>query len=65
MRFARLRLAISLFVCGLAVGDAAEVQETGAEGVFYGRGLVKRSSPERAGSRSLIGTSWAACRRWR
>jgi Cu/Ag efflux protein CusF len=25
----------------LAAGDAAEVQETGAEGIFYGRGLVK------------------------
>ena len=49
MQFARLRLAIPLIVCGLAAGDAAEVQETGAEGVFYGRGLVKAVEP---------GTGW-------
>jgi Cu/Ag efflux protein CusF len=45
MQFARLRLALSLIVCGLAAGDAAEVQETGSEGVFYGRGLVKAVEP--------------------
>ena len=45
MQFARVRLAIPLIVCGLAAGDAAEVQETGAEGVFYGRGLVKAVEP--------------------
>ena len=49
MQFARLRLAIPLIVCGLAAGDAAEVLETGAEGVFYGRGLVKAVEP---------GTGW-------
>ena len=49
MQFARLRLALPLIVCGLAAGDAAEVQETGAEGVFYGRGLVKAVEP---------GTGW-------
>jgi Cu/Ag efflux protein CusF len=49
MRFARLRLAIPLIVCGLAAGDGAEVQETGADGVFYGRGLVKAVEP---------GTGW-------
>jgi Cu/Ag efflux protein CusF len=46
MRFARLRLATPLIICGLAAGDAAEVQETGGEGVFYGRGLVKAVEPE-------------------
>jgi Cu/Ag efflux protein CusF len=35
-----------LIACGLAAGDAAEVRETGAEGVFYGRGLVKAVEPE-------------------
>jgi Cu/Ag efflux protein CusF len=45
MQFAMLRLALPLIVCGLAVGDAAEVQETGAEGIFYGRGLVKAVEP--------------------
>jgi Cu/Ag efflux protein CusF len=49
MRFARLRFALLLIVCGLAAGDAAEVQETGAEGLFYGRGLVKAVEP---------GTGW-------
>jgi Cu/Ag efflux protein CusF len=41
MQFAWARFALPLAVCGLAAGDATEVQETGAEGVFYGRGLVK------------------------
>ena len=45
MQFAKLRLALPLIVCGLAAGDAAEVQETGAEGIFYGRGLVKAVEP--------------------
>jgi Cu/Ag efflux protein CusF len=45
MQFARLRLALPLIVCGLAAGDVAEVQETGAEGIFYGRGLVKAVEP--------------------
>jgi Cu/Ag efflux protein CusF len=49
MQFARLRLALPLIVCGLAAGDAAKVQETGAEGVFYGRGQVKAVEP---------GTGW-------
>jgi Cu/Ag efflux protein CusF len=49
MRFAKLRLALPLIVCGLAASDAAEVQETGAEGIFYGRGLVKAVEP---------GTGW-------
>jgi Cu/Ag efflux protein CusF len=49
MQFARLRLSLPFIVCGLAAGDAAEVQETGAEGVFYGRGLVKAVEP---------GTGW-------
>ena len=34
MQFARLRLALPLIACVLASSDAAEVQETGAEGVF-------------------------------
>lgn len=49
MQFARLRLTLPLIVCGLTAGDATEVQETGAEGVFYGRGLVKAVEP---------GTGW-------
>jgi Cu/Ag efflux protein CusF len=49
MQFARLRLVLPLILCGLAAGDAAEVQETGAEGLFYGRGLVKAVQP---------GTGW-------
>ena len=49
MHFAKLRLALPLIVCGLAASDAAEVQETGAEGIFYGRGLVKAVEP---------GTGW-------
>jgi Cu/Ag efflux protein CusF len=49
LQFARLRLALPLIVCGLVAADAAEVQETGAEGVFYGRGLVKAVEP---------GTGW-------
>jgi Cu/Ag efflux protein CusF len=49
MQFARLRLALPLIVCGLAAGDAAEAQETGAKGVFYGHGLVKAVEP---------GTGW-------
>ena len=48
MQFARLRLALPLIVCGLTAGDATEVQETGAEGVFYGRGLAQGG---RAGER--------------
>jgi Cu/Ag efflux protein CusF len=35
--------------CILASSDAAEVRETGAEGIFYGRGLVKAVDP---------GTGW-------
>jgi Cu/Ag efflux protein CusF len=49
MQFAKLRLTLPLIVCGLAASDAAEVQETGAEGIFYGRGLVKAVEP---------GTGW-------
>jgi Cu/Ag efflux protein CusF len=45
MPFAKLRLALPLLVCGLAVGDAAEVQETGTDGIFYGRGLLKAVEP--------------------
>ena len=45
MRFARLRFLLPLVACGLAAGDAAEVRETGAEGVFYGRGVVKAVEP--------------------
>ena len=45
MQFAKLRLALPLMVCVLASSDAAEVQETGAEGIFYGRGLVKAVEP--------------------
>jgi Cu/Ag efflux protein CusF len=42
-------LRYSSLSAGLAAGDAAEVQETGAESVFYGRGLVKAVAP---------GTGW-------
>jgi Cu/Ag efflux protein CusF len=49
MQFAKLRLALPLVACVLASSDAAEVQETGAEGIFYGRGLVKEVQP---------GTGW-------
>jgi Cu/Ag efflux protein CusF len=49
MQFAKLRLALPLIACALASSDAAEVQETGADGVFYGRGLVKAVEP---------GTGW-------
>jgi Cu/Ag efflux protein CusF len=45
MRFAKLRLALPLIVCALASSDAAEVQETAAEGIFYGRGLIKAVEP--------------------
>ena len=37
MQFARLRLVLPLIACVLASSDAAEVQETGQEGIFYGR----------------------------
>ena len=49
MQFVRLRLAVPLIVCGLAAGEAAEMHDTGAVGVFYGRGLVKAVEP---------GTGW-------
>ena len=49
MQFAKLRLALPLMACVLASSDAAEVQETGAAGIFYGRGLVKTVEP---------GTGW-------
>ncbi len=49
MPFAKLRLALPLMACILASSDAAEVRETGAEGIFYGRGLVKAVEP---------GTGW-------
>ena len=49
MQFAKLRLALPLIVCGFVASDAAEVRETGAEGIFYGRGLVKAVEP---------GTGW-------
>ena len=49
MQFARLRLAFPLIACVLASSDAAEVRETGATGIFYGRGLVKAVEP---------GTGW-------
>ena len=49
MQFAKLRLVLPLIVCVLASSDAAEVQETGQEGIFYGRGLVRAVEP---------GTGW-------
>jgi Cu/Ag efflux protein CusF len=49
MPFGKLRLALPLMVCALAASDAAEVRETGAEGIFYGRGLVRAVEP---------GTGW-------
>jgi Cu/Ag efflux protein CusF len=49
MPFAKLRLALPLMACILASSDAVEVQETGAEGIFYGRGVVKAVEP---------GTGW-------
>jgi Cu/Ag efflux protein CusF len=49
VQFARLRLALPLIACGLAAGEAAEMHDTGAMGVFYGRGLVKAVEP---------GTGW-------
>jgi Cu/Ag efflux protein CusF len=49
MPFAKLRLALPLMACILASSDAAEVRETGAEGIFYGRGVVKAVEP---------GTGW-------
>ncbi len=49
MPFAKLKLALPLMACILASSDAAEVEETGAEGVFYGRGVVKAVEP---------GTGW-------
>jgi Cu/Ag efflux protein CusF len=49
MQFAKLRLALPLVACALASSDAVGVQETGAAGIFYGRGLVKAVEP---------GTGW-------
>ena len=49
MQFAKVRLALPLVVCALASSDAAEVRETGADGIFFGRGLVKAVEP---------GTGW-------
>ena len=49
MQFAKLKLALPLVVCALASSDAAEVRETGADGIFFGRGLVKAVEP---------GTGW-------
>jgi Cu/Ag efflux protein CusF len=49
MQFAKLKLAIPLMACMLASSDAAEVQETGAGGIFFGHGLVKAVNP---------GTGW-------
>jgi Cu/Ag efflux protein CusF len=49
MHFAKLKLAIPLIACMLASSDAAEVQETGEAGIFYGHGLVKAVEP---------GTGW-------
>ena len=49
MQFAKLRLVLPLIVCVLASSDAAEVQDTGQEGIFYGRGLVRAVEP---------GTGW-------
>jgi Cu/Ag efflux protein CusF len=46
MPFGRLRLALPLMACVLASSDAAEVQETGAEGIFFGHGLVKSVEPK-------------------
>jgi Cu/Ag efflux protein CusF len=46
MPFGRLRLALPLMACVLASSDAAEVQETGAEGIFFGHGLVTSVEPE-------------------
>jgi Cu/Ag efflux protein CusF len=45
MQFAKLKLALPLIACVLASSDAAEVEETGAEGIFYGRGVVKAVEP--------------------
>jgi Cu/Ag efflux protein CusF len=49
MQCAKLRFALPLIACVLASSDAAEVRETGAAGIFYGRGLVKAVEP---------GTGW-------
>jgi Cu/Ag efflux protein CusF len=49
MQFAKLRFTLPFIACGLAAGDAAEVRETGATGIFYGRGVVKAVEP---------GTGW-------
>jgi hypothetical protein len=65
MQFARVRLAIPLIVCGLAAGDAAEVQETGAEGVFYSRGLVKAVEPGTGWLTLVHNDIMGACGRWR
>jgi Cu/Ag efflux protein CusF len=46
MRIAGLRLALPLIICGLASGDSDEVQETAAEGIFFGRGIVKEVAPK-------------------
>lgn len=46
MPFGKLRLVLPLVVCAFASSDAAEIQETGAEGVFFGRGLVKSVEPK-------------------
>jgi Cu/Ag efflux protein CusF len=49
MPFGKLRVALPLMACALASSDAAEVRETGAAGIFYGRGVVKAVEP---------GTGW-------
>jgi Cu/Ag efflux protein CusF len=46
MPFGKLKLALPLMACVLASSDAAEVQETGAEGIFFGHGLVKSVEPK-------------------
>jgi Cu/Ag efflux protein CusF len=46
MSLGRLKLALPLMACVLASSDAAEVRETGAEGIFFGHGLVKSVEPK-------------------
>ena len=49
MQFAKLRLVLPLIVCVLASSDAAEVQETGQEGIFMAADSSGRLSPGPAG----------------
>ena len=45
MRMAGLWLVLPLLACALAPGDAVEVQETGADGILFGHGVVKAVAP--------------------